>query len=72
MSMHRPMEAEKNKMTVEIDINTTNPNNSCQRVLVEGLNLHVFIASPNFGKCSRSMSIDARPVMIMVLSETQS
>lgn len=72
MSKHRPMEAEKNKMTVEIDINTNNPNNSCQRVLVEGLNLNVFIASPNFGTCSRSMSIDARPVMIMVFIETQS
>lgn len=70
MSMHRPMEAEKNKITAETNIKTNSPYNSCQRVLVVGLNLNVFIASPNFGTCSRSMSIDARPVMIMVLSET--
>ncbi len=64
------MGEERNEIPVEMDIDTSNPYNSCQRVLVEGLNLHVLSASPSLGMCSRSTRIAAMPVMIMVIGLT--
>jgi len=65
------MGSEKYVIPREMDMNTINPNISCQRVLEEGENLPVLIARPIFGMCSRSTSMDAMPVTMRVVGEAE-
>lgn len=70
MSRDRPSGAEKNMMVIEIDIASSSPGSSCQRVLVSDLNLWVFIAVRKWRMWSRSVIADAMLVTIRVVGDT--
>jgi len=70
MRMDLPSDAEKNMITIEIDIASNRPGNSCHRVLVSDLNLCVFSAVLKWRMWSRSVITDAMLVTIRVVGDT--
>jgi len=70
MSRDLPSGAEKNMMAIEIDIASSSPGSSCQRVLVSDLNLRVFSAVRKWAMWSRSVITDAMLVTIRVVGDT--
>lgn len=70
MRRDRPSDAENTVMAIEIDIASSSPCNSCQRVLVSDLNLRVFIAVRKWRMWSRSVITDAILVTSRVVGDT--
>lgn len=70
MRSDRPSDAENNMMAIVIDIASSRPCNSCQRLLVSDLNLRVLIAVRKWKMWSKSVITAAILVTSRVVGDT--